>query len=65
MSRSPTNGRDRHAPVSDSEMTRYREADAPSDGVDVEIAKAENPISHVPNQPLKSEAQEPENPYYI
>jgi hypothetical protein len=65
MSGSQTNKRDQPPSAPHFEMTRYREADAPSDGDDVEIAKAENLISHEPIQPLKSEAPEPENPFYI
>jgi hypothetical protein len=63
ISGSNTHRRDHQAAVSNSEMTQYRETETPSD--DVEVANAEDPISHMPNQPLKNDAAEPENPFYI
>ena len=65
LSRSHTNGSDRHAPVSESEASRYRDADTPGNGIVVEVANAEAPISHQQKQPMKSDASEPENPFYI
>jgi hypothetical protein len=63
MSGSQTNKRDHRPSTPHSEITRYREAETPSDGG--EVTNAENPISHEPNQVLKNDASEPENPYYI
>ena len=65
MPGSRRNGSDRHAPVSDSETSRYRDADTPGNGIVVEVANAEAPISHQQKQPMKSDASEPENPFYI
>ena len=65
LSRSHTNGSDRHAPVSESEASRYRDADTPGNGIVVEVANAEAPISHQQKEPMKSDTSEPENPFYI
>ncbi len=65
MSASHVIRHDRNAPVSGSEVTRYRESESPENNVVVEVTNAENPISHEHKQPMKNDDQKPENPFYI